>query len=190
MNGQIIAPLRTVLRKYGEEKVIEILSTYHDCIGSDQESFLKDKAIMMEKKNMCRTYLAIDGDSRILGYYSIGLRCMKVPKKKDEDGEEMKDDRFTLRMNVDPETRVAQSYLIGQLSRSRDAPKGFGSKLMEDAIRHIMDANLIVGCRLVRVDCDDKLIGYYSKLGFNEIKKNDDGDLNQMAYILRSTEGS
>ena len=36
---------------------------------------------------------------------------MKVPKKKDENDEEMKDDRFTTRMNVDPETRVAQSGL-------------------------------------------------------------------------------
>ena len=187
VNEPIIVPLRILLKKYGEDRMTGVLNTYHDCVGSDQESFLKEKAIMMEKKNMCRTYLAIDGDSRILGYYSVGLRCMKVPKKKDENDEEMKDDRFTTRMNVDPETRVAQSYLIGQLSRSKDAPKGFGSKLMEDAIRHIMDANLIVGCRLVRVDCDDKLIDYYSRLGFSRIKKNDDGDLNQMAYILRTS---
>ena len=88
-------------------------------------------------------------------------------------------------MNLDPESRVAQSYLIGQLNRSKDAPKGFGSKLMEDAIHHILEANLIVGCRLVRVDCEDGLIDYYSDLGFRKIKKNEDEDLNQMAYILR-----
>ena len=90
----------------------------------------------MEKKNISRTYLAIDADSKIIGYYSIGLRCLKVPKKEDENGNELKDDRFTIRMNVDPKTRVAQSYLIGQLSRSWDSPKGFGSKLMENAIHH------------------------------------------------------
>ena len=185
VNEPFIAPLRILLKKYGEDKVITILNAYHDCVGSDQESFLKDKAIMMEKKNMCRTYLAIDGDSKILGYYSIGLRCMKVPEKINEKGEREKDDRFTIRMNLDPESRVAQSYLIGQLSRSKDAPKGFGSKLMEDAIHHILEANLIVGCRLVRVDCEDGLIDYYTDLGFRKIKKNDDEDLNQMAYILR-----
>ncbi len=182
----INAPLRDLIKRYGEEKLNEILSTYHDCIGSDQEMFLKEKAIMMERKNMCRTYLAIDDESRIMGYFSIGLRCMKVPQPVNEKGEPEKDDRFTIRMNVDPGTRVAQSYLIGQLSRSKDAPKGFGKKLMKDAIDLIKDANIIVGCRLVRVDCEDKLVDYYSKLGFREIKKNEDQDLKQMAYILRT----
>lgn len=46
---------------------------------------------------------------------------MRVP----ESDEDRKD--FNKKMNIDPESRVAQSYLIGQLSRSRDAPKGFGS---------------------------------------------------------------
>lgn len=104
---------------------------------------------------------------------------MRVP----ESDEDRKD--FNKKMNIDPESRVAQSYLIGQLSRSRDAPKGFGSTLMNDAIDLIKDANLIVGCRLIRVDCDDKLVEYYSKFGFKSIRKNEDGDLNQMAYILR-----
>jgi len=56
---------------------------------------------------------------------------------------------------------------------------------MSDAIDMIKDANLLVGCRLVRVDCEDGLIDYYTDLGFRKIKKNDDEDLNQMAYILR-----
>ena len=185
MNGPIIVPLRSLLKRYGEERMIEILDSYHDCVNSEQESFLKEKAIMMEKKNMCRTYLAINDDSSVIGYYSIGLRCMRVMKRRDENGDDMKDDRFTIRMNVDPETRVAQSYLIGQLSRSKDSPKGFGKKLMEDAIRHIEDANLIVGCRLVRVDCEDGLVNYYTELGFRHIRKNEGKDLNQMAYILR-----
>lgn len=159
-----------------------VLDSYHDCIGSDQETFLKEKAVMMEKKNMCRTYLAIDGSRSIMGYFSIGLRCMKVPRKGGD-----REDRFDLKMNIDPDSRVAQSYLIGQLSRSRDAPKGFGKTLMDEAIDLIKDANTIVGCRLVRVDCDDRLVDYYSKYGFRPIKKNDDGDLNQMAYILRTS---
>ena len=90
-------------------------------------------------------------------------------------------------MNIDPESKIAQSYLIGQLSRSKLSPKGFGSMLMADAMGLIGTANRIVGCRLVRVDCDDKLVGYYSCFGFRKLKKNGVGDLNQMAYILRTT---
>jgi hypothetical protein len=72
--------------------------------------------------------------------------------------------------------------------RSHRGNRGFPqsrSTLMNDAIDLIKDANLIVGCRLIRVDCDDKLVEYYSKFGFKSIRKNEDGDLNQMAYILR-----
>ena len=178
-------PLR-VLMKNDDGTLESTLDSYHDCIGSEQELFLREKAIMMEKKNMCRTYLAIGGQSRIMGYFSIGLRCMKVPQPVDAEGVAVKDDRFTVRMNVDSDSRVAQSYLIGQLSRSKDAPKGFGTELMKDAIDMLKGANQIVGCRLVRVDCDDRLVDYYSRFGFRLIRKNDDRDLNQMAYILRT----
>ena len=33
---------------------------------------------MMEKKCMSRTYLAIH-DGSILGYFSIGMKCMRIP---------------------------------------------------------------------------------------------------------------
>ena len=162
------------------EDLQAFLDGYHDCVGSEQESFLKSKAIMMEKRNICRTYLAVDGQRHILGYFSIGLRCIKVP----ESDESSKD--FNKKMNVDPETKVAQSYLIGQLSRSRSSSKGLGSMLMADAIGLIRTANHIVGCRLVRVDCDDALTGHYSSHGFRKLKENGVGELNQMAYILRN----
>lgn len=182
MEYTIIALRRIISNDTGNLQ--NLLDTYHDCAGSDQESFLKEKAVMMEKKNMCRTYLAIDNNGKIMGYFSIGLRCMKVPIS---DNDRMD---FNKKMNIDPESRVAQSYLIGQLSRSKYAPKGFGAKLINDAIERITMANEIVGCRLVRVDCVDRLVSYYSKYGFRAIKKNDDEDLNQMAYILRSSKES
>ena len=175
-----ISPLRVLIKGYGERKVSEMLSRYKDCVGSDQESFLRNNAIMIEKKNMCRTYIALDENSDILGYFSIGLRCMRIPKPDDNHKD------FGKKMNIDPESRVAQSYLIGQLSRSENTPKGFGSTLMSDAIEMICDANLIVGCRLVRVDCDNDLISYYSRYGFALINRVSDDCLNQMAYILRT----
>jgi len=175
-----IVPLDDYLLRNGEVKTLDYLRGYEGCIESDQESFLIDKAIMMEKKNICRTYLAVDDGRHILGYFSVGLRCIKL---QESDGGS-KD--FSKMMNIDPETKVAQSYLIGQLSRSKTSPKGFGGMLMADAMGLIRTANHIVGCRLVRVDCDDRLVGYYSGYGFRKLKKNDLGDLNQMAYILRT----
>lgn len=96
-----IVPLDDYLIRNGEAKTSDYLRGYGGYIESDQASFLVDKAIMMEKKNICRTYLAVDEEKRILGYFSIGLRCIKIP----ESDVGSKD--FSKKMNVDPETKVA-----------------------------------------------------------------------------------
>jgi hypothetical protein len=161
-----------------------MLDGYQGYKGSDQERFLKEQAVIMEKKGMSRTYLALDPNDtgKILGYVSIGLRCMSVPDDTGVSG------GFGKKMNIDPESKVAQSYLIGQLSRSTDADSGLGRMLLKEALGMFDKANLIVGCRLVRVDCTDELIDYYKGCGFSRVTKNKAKDLNQMAYILTMDE--
>jgi len=65
-------PLRELMEQ-DNGALQSVLDSYHDCVGSDQEMFLKEKAVMMEKKNMCRTYLAIDDESKIMGYFRSDL---------------------------------------------------------------------------------------------------------------------
>ena len=87
-------------------------------------------------------------------------------------------------MNIDEETGVAQSYLLGQLGRDDSSPKGFGKMLLSEALRRLADANRIVGCRIVRLDCTDDLISYYEDNGFIFIAKNERENLNQMVILL------
>lgn len=87
-------------------------------------------------------------------------------------------------MNIDSRTEMAQSFLIGQLSRAKNAPRGFGSFLLDLAFKMLNQARDIVGCRIVRVDCHDPLIQYYEAHGFRLMTKNDEDDLNQMASLL------
>ena len=98
----------------------------------------------MEKKSMSRTYLAVLG-TRILGYFSIGMKCMRIP----DDTPISKNTRK--RMNIDEDTGVAQSYLLGQLGRDDSSPTGFGKELLSESLRRLIDANRIVGCRMVRL---------------------------------------
>lgn len=83
-------------------------------------------------------------------------------------------------MNIDTRTGVAQSYLLGQLSRSVDAPKGLGSTLID----LLASAKTIVGCRMVRLDCHDELIQYYSEHDFKLITRSEDGTLSQMMAFV------
>ena len=87
-------------------------------------------------------------------------------------------------MNIEESTGVAQSYLLGQLSRSVKSEKGFGSFLMRVAIDNLKIANKAVGCRMVRLDCQDDLVPYYEQFGFRLVRKNDDGSLNQMITFI------
>lgn len=180
----VIAPLRSLIKLDVDNNLEKMLDSYYGYKGSDQERFLKEQAIIMEKKGMSRTYLALDSKDtkRILGYVSIGLRCMLVPEDTGISN------GFSKKMNIDPESKVAQSYLIGQLSRSINASNGLGRMLLKESLKMFDKANLIVGCRLVRVDCSDDLVNYYKDCGFNWVTKNKTKDLNQMAYILTMRE--
>ena len=55
--------------------------------------------------------------------------------------------------------------------------------LMDEALTRIREANAIIGCRAVRLDCTDELIGYYREYGFHFVKKNPDKDLNQIMFL-------
>ena len=87
-------------------------------------------------------------------------------------------------MNIDTRAGVAQSYLLGQLSRSVDAPKGLGSTLIDLAFDLLASAKTIVGCRMVRLECHDELIQYYSEHDFKLITRSEDGTLSQMMAFV------
>ena len=65
------------------------------------------------------------------------------------------------------------------------------SSMSETAFDKLNQAKSIVGCRIVRLDCHDELIPYYTSHGFKLITKSDDGRLNQMmAFITAKHNGN
>ncbi|MDR3283202.1 MAG: hypothetical protein LBS92_06325, partial [Candidatus Methanoplasma sp.] len=85
-------------------------------------------------------------------------------------------------MNVDH--GVAQAYLIGQLARADDSPKGFGRAMVEIALAILSNMNETVGCHTVRIDCEDELTGYYSGYGFVNVGKNVRNNQNHMVAVI------
>ena len=169
-----------MIESYGQDVVYSILQSFRSVYDSATESFLKEKAVDMEIRDLSRTYLAFSKeDESILGYITISIKCMRVPDENLLSGKTKKG------MNIDSRTNIVQSFLIGQLSRSVNAPKGLGGDLLDIAFDKLNQAKRIVGCRIVRLDCHDELIPYYMSHGFKLITKNDDRSLNQMiAFIL------
>lgn len=130
----------------------------------DRETFLHELAFVFEKRGLARTDLAIASGS-IAGYFTISIRRLKVPETSALSS------TLEKRMNVDPGNRVAQTHLLGQLGRADESYSGLGSELIEDAIELVKNANNIVGCRVVRLDCIDGLIHYYENQGFKYLCK-------------------
>lgn len=169
-----------MIETFGIDEVIDTLSTFRSVRDSATESFLKEKAIDMEIRDVSRTYLAVsDEEMNILGYITISIKCLMVPNKNELTGKMRKS------MNIDTKKNIVQSYLIGQLSRSADSPKGLGKDLLDMAFDILSQAKDLVGCRMVRLDCHDEMVGYYSDYGFRLITRNENRTINQMmAFIL------
>ena len=175
----VILPLSDLLESSSEDLVQGRISRFSCERSPELEDYLHNRAIMMEKKGMSRTYLAIDRDTNdILGFFSLGMKCMRVPDNTPISKTMRK------RMNIDDETGVAQSFLLGQLARSDCSKTGFGAILIDEAINRLIQANRIVGCRLVRLDCSDDVVDYYECKGFKFINKNSQANLNQMVIMI------
>lgn len=116
--GYAILSLSELINRFGEAPVCDTLSTFEPVHESVTKAFLREKAIDMEKRDLSRTYLAISKpDGRVIGFITLSIKCMAVPKENLLSGKTLKG------MNIESSTGVAQSYLLGQLSRSKDAPR-------------------------------------------------------------------
>lgn len=174
-----IVSLSSILSEYGETVATGILNGFEPFADTSASDFLLETAIPMEKRDLSRTYLAFNNtDKSIMGFVTIGMKCISIPE------ENLLSKSLLRQCNIDASIGVAQAFLLGQIARSRLSPKGFGDVLINVAIGKVKEAKRIVGCRMLRLDCTDELIPYYEKRDFSLIRKNNEGDLNQMMILI------
>ena len=175
----VFVSLSTLIARYGLGKVQNSLNDFVPYPDDLTDQFIRIKAIAMERRDISRTYLAISKtDGLILGYVTIGMKCMRIPT------ENMLSNSILKQMNIEESTGVSQAYLFGQLARSKQSSEGFGDKLIDYALKLFREAKRMVGCRMVRLDCSDELVQYYEKHGFRLISKNQKKNLNQMMIFI------
>jgi len=153
-----------------------MLSKFSCKRDADVESFLKEKAIIHEKKNVSRTYLIFSKELKeLVAYFTVAISNMDASSLECSKGMEH---------NMNIKKGFAQCYLLGQVGKCDKAPKGLGKFAIGHAVNRIMSANLNVGCRLMRVDCRNALRTYYEENGFTFARRNKDNDLMQMVRII------
>ncbi|MDR3283134.1 MAG: hypothetical protein LBS92_05965 [Candidatus Methanoplasma sp.] len=115
-------------------------------------------------------------NSKIICYFTLAIKCISVGVLKDIDPKTFES------MNADG--GVAQAYLIGQLARADDSPKGLEGIMFNIAMAILSNTNETVGCHTVRVDCADELIGHCTRNGFVNIGKSPKNNLNRMVAVI------
>lgn len=176
MNYDIIR-LDELISRTSVSSVRKKINNYECFIGDDIHSFLREMSIRFSKKDLSKTYLALNSDDEIMGYVTVGIKSFNLSSNAIEIPSGLYD-------LMNPYKGIVQSYLLGQLSRSRKSEKGFGTELLHYAIGLFEQHRVTMGCRVIRLECTDKLVGYYANNGFTKVKKDAETGLNQMVYIL------
>ena len=175
------------LEEYDEASFKEALSTFI-CVKPEEEDskdvmrFLAEDAIPMERAGLTRTYLIVDDEKwaqgilQINGYFSIALKVLYFDKGLSKD--------VISEISGDESRKNCPAYLIGQLARSENAPKGSGSKYLNIALEYILKASELVGGRLIYLDCKPGKKKYYTDYGFRFLQDKHKSDLIQMYCVL------
>ena len=172
-----ITALSEFLSKHPQDHVSKTLSSFSCNRDKDVESFLKEKAIVQERKHISRTYLIFTAGpgSELVAYFTIAINSMDVTDLECSN---------ELRKKMNINRGLAQSYLIGQIGKRDGSERGLGKLAILHAIGLLRGVNLKVGCRVIRVDCKPSLVKYYADNGFIHVGRNKDGDLDQMIQII------
>ncbi len=123
-----VFPLSDLVKDLGKRRTQEYLGTFRLYKDSDAGFFLSKKALMMEDRDLSRTYLAMDSNDEIMGFISLGIKCLSIPEKS------LLSDRMIQDMFIDPKTGVVQAFLLAQIARSESSHHGFGIELINLAM--------------------------------------------------------
>lgn len=146
---------------------IEPLSQAHqrdrfDCGNPSLNEYLQRYARQNDQKNLTKTFVAVDDDSRALGYYSISSSSVEF--------EELPSDIA----KVLPRYPVPAA-LIGKFATDRTIQgQGLGARLLIDALQRIISISEDMGIMIVIVDAiDQDAKEFYLHYGFLELVGHD-----------------
>ena len=161
--GYEVASLSSLITEYNEqngslEDLQRAFSSFRCAKNEDEEDFLHNKAVGFEQSNKARTYLVFDEEG-IAAYFSLAIKTIdlqdiSLSKKKD--------------MLAGETAKTYSAFLIGHIAKNDRVKESLGDYILNNAISLLLQAQEIVGGRLVYLDCKDiePLKAFYQKNGF------------------------
>jgi N-acetylglutamate synthase-like GNAT family acetyltransferase len=125
-----------------------------DCGVEALNNYLKLMANQHATKDNSRTYVIVDEESNIIGFYTLAMANIDLgllPKEK-----QLKHCIST------------QAGLIARLAvDKRYSKKGYGKWLLVDALLKLIQASDIVAFPMIVVDAKDGVVDFYTQFGFS-----------------------
>ncbi|MBX3289015.1 MAG: GNAT family N-acetyltransferase [Acidobacteria bacterium] len=129
--------------------------TAFDCGIEPLNEYLRKYALQNQKRDAARTYVVVDPDDRILGYYTLVFGAVEPDDVPDSISSGL--GRYQI-----PIILIAR--LAVDLS---EKGKGLGGFLMREAFLRTIQAAEIAGLRAVMVEAkDENARAFYEKVGF------------------------
>ncbi len=197
MSGYIGMNLMDVIDQIGEEATKSLLSDFSCPLNKDVEYFLKNTAIEFSKQRISSTFLVMASYKKeyvLVGYFTLANKVFVLTKNSVPSNRWKK--RLSKFCSFDPEVKryILPVPLIGQLGKNY--AKSYnklisGDELLKLALDKVKEMQLLVGGRLVYLECEDipRLVDFYSSNGFVNFGKRElDRDETEMIsgeYLLQ-----
>ena len=186
--GFKIVHLGDMLDTFSDEECKEVFANFLCPINPDIEHFLREKAILLQRMGLSRTYFVYapyKGKNVLAGYFAITSKNLTIRKKV--SGEfRRKITGFKCK-----EPSEVPVYLIGQLAKNYDngyneVPLITGKELLWQALKKILEIRHLLGGRVILVECNDTqyLRKFYEDNGFDFIEKDSEDGL--LKYIIKA----
>ncbi|MBK7820794.1 MAG: GNAT family N-acetyltransferase [Tessaracoccus sp.] len=127
------------------------------CGEESLDRWLKEQAGVATKRGTARTWVWVDADDRVVGYYALAAHKVArgdIPSKIGRGG-----------------PAEVPAVLLARLALSRELRgRGLGAVLVADALERVVAATRTVAARLVVVDAlSEPVARFYEALGFRRI---------------------
>jgi len=174
--------LRDLVAQMEDKRLKELIEGFSCSLNKDVEDFIHSKAIEFEKQGLASTYLVFASyqDTMCLaGYFALAPKTFHIDLYTKRIGSSLRH-RVNRFATYDEKLRksIVTAPLIAQLAKNytNNYDKLItGDELLKIACDTVKEAQLILGGRLVYLECEDtpSLVKFYQDNGFRFFGKRD-----------------
>ena len=128
------------------------------CKNTNLADYLHRHARQNDENNISKTFVAVDNDSTVQGYYSLSTSSIEfeeLPKR--------------LTKNT-PKYPIPAALITKLAVDINHAGQGLGSRLLIDALQRILTTSEQLAIKVILVDAiDEEAKGYYLRFGFMKL---------------------